>query len=48
MARGPRTSLLTMLPGGISRLKTTTYTGFIKNHLGPLRAYHTGPQEAAR
>jgi hypothetical protein len=34
MARGPKTSLLTMLSGGISRLKTTIYTGFAKNHLG--------------
>jgi hypothetical protein len=36
MARGPKTSLLTMLSGGISRLKTTIYTGFVKNRLGTL------------
>jgi hypothetical protein len=55
MAPGPKTSLLTMLSGRISRLKTTIYTWFVKNHLGtlretahPSRDQHTGSQEAAQ
>ena len=31
MASGPKTSLLTMLSGGISRSKKQSYSGFVKN-----------------